>query len=831
MHQVNIRLGDAIVVQRLFRSIQAKTILALVGMFLLLMTIIIVVMNTLMMNSIEELEYHYISERMNQISIGISVELNDLKKTAVDWAEWNDPYQFVADGNQGFIDENLGTNTFENLRLDSIVYMNNSGEIVYARQINEAAAVLEPVPDVVKERFKILIGSNLDAGKRLQGILNTPAGAMLFATNPILTSTGGGPVNGNIVIYRYLNGKEIAYLSTVIGQEIFLEENIAQSAQEFVAEYTNIVSGISVRTISAETIKGLATFYDIDQNPAVTVSLDMNRDMNMIGSSGIRSVLIAMFFTGLIFTLLIIFFTNKMILSRLLSMSRTIKDIGEHDNPAKRLKPDGYCDELSAMKGEINSMLDKLQISRQQIIEREGELKQTAKELLQEVSERKKAQEQITHLAYHDHLTGLPNRIHFSEDLNHGIRLAKRTGKLLGVMFLDLDGFKMINDSMGHLSGDLLLVEASRRLKAILRESDTVARLGGDEFVVMAENISDVSDIKKIAQAILDSFCEPFILNNQECLITTSIGVAVYPADGEDSETLIKNADIAMYRAKEKGKNQYVICSDGIKNKVLQTIEISNHLFHALDRGEFEVYYQPQVSCSTNLIVGAEALIRWHHPIRGMVLPGEFISIAEQTGQILPIGAWVLRTACTQNKIWQDAGYPRIRISVNLSIRQFQNYNIVGEVKSVLSDTGFDPTYLELEITESIAMREQGYIVESLNMLRKLGIHITIDDFGTEYSSMNHLKKLPVDRIKIPMPFVQGIGKGSKDKAITKSIIVLAKSLGLGVTAEGVETKEQHDFLTQRMCDEIQGFYHFRPMPSADFEKLLALQQNRQAAE
>lgn len=812
--------------KRLFPSLRTRTVLTMVVMFVFMLVMVIVIMNTLLLSSIKQLEHKYISERMNQISISIGFELNDLQKTAVDWAEWNDPYQFVEDGNQEFIDENLGAYFFENLRLDAMVYMNQSGEIVYAEQINAEASELEPVPDAIREQLKQLIGDNLDAGKRLQGVLKVPGGAMLFATNPILTSNGDGPVHGNLVIYRYLNDKEIDYLSEIIGNRIVVEDSIIQDSPEILLKDTYISAGISVRTLSRETLQGLATLYDINGNPAVTVSLNMNRDMSMIAGSGIRSVMIALVVSSLIFTLLILIYMNRVILARVLSMSKAVKSIGDHDDPSERLKADGYRDELSGMTGEINAMLGKLLDSRQQTLARESELIIAADELRQEVSERRKAQEEITYLAYHDHLTGLPNRIHFSEHLNHGIQLSKRMGKLLAILFLDLDGFKMINDTIGHMAGDMLLVEVSKRLKATLRQSDTIARLGGDEFIVMVENVSNLDAIRAIADKILDSFRTPFILNNQECFISTSIGVAVCPPDGEDSETLIKNADIAMYRAKEKGKNQYVICNESIKNKVLETMRVSNHLFRALEREEFEVYYQPQINCSTNMIVGAEALIRWHHPEMGMVLPGEFISIAEQTGLILPIGAWVLRTACSQNKAWQDAGYPRIRIAVNLSIRQFQNHNIVSEVQSILSDTAFDPNYLELEITESIAMQEQDYIIEALDMLRQTGAHIAIDDFGTEYSSMNHLKQLPVDRIKIPMPFIHGIDMGPKDQAITKSIIVLAKSLGLGVIAEGVETKTQHDFLTQRMCDEIQGFYHFKPMCAADFEKLLIKQQN-----
>jgi len=427
----------------------------------------------------------------------------------------------------------------------------------------------------------------------------------------------------------------------------------------------------------------------------------------------------------------------------------------------------------------------------------------------------------IKHLAYHDHLTGLPNRLFLSEQLNHAISLASRMEKMIATMFLDLDDFKMINDTMGHDVGDQLLVEVSKRLVKTLRRCDTVARIGGDEFIMLIENVENIDFINIISEKIIKCFNKPFRLNNQECFVTTSLGVAIYPVDGENAEALIKNADISMYKAKGNGKNKYVLCTPVMKTTVIETMKMTNFLHRALNRNELELYYQPQVSCTSNEIVGLEALIRWNHPERGMILPGEFIPIAEQTGLIIPIGDWVLRTACKQNKIWQDEGFPPIRIGVNLSAKQFQNDNLAGDVERILTETGLDCKYLELEITESAAMKGKLYIIETLKKFRKLGIHIAIDDFGTEYSSLNYLKQLPADRIKIPMTFIKGIDVNTEDSAITKAIIILAKNMGLGVIAEGVETKKQLDFLNQIMCDEIQGFYYFKPMPVSEIEKLL----------
>lgn len=807
---------------RIFHSLRTRTSIALTATFLFMLIIVTVIVHMLTLNNIHKLEKQYAAEHMKRVWNGITFELNDLQKTAMDWAEWNDTYDYVSDHNEQYIEDNLGAHYLFKLRLDAMAFLDDSGNFVYSQQLNDNKDELEEIPETVKDLIKVLIGNNQEMDKKVQGVLSIPGGAMLFATNPILSSNSEGPIHGNLVLYRYLDDNEVAQLSQLTNQNITISFDVNQ--KEYDQDGNPDSLPISILEISEHELQGTSTIRDIYGNPAVDVSIHFSRDMNSILQAGFRSEIIALLMIGTIFSLLIILFVDRFILSRVHSMSIAINAIGEHNDPQERLKPDNFSDELSMMTNEINGMLDKLQASRLQIEAREKELITITEELEQEMTQRIKAQEKITYLAYHDHLTDLPNRLHFMEHLNHGIQLAKRMAKLLAVLFLDIDGFKMINDSMGHQAGDMLLVEVSERLKAVLRKSDIIARLGGDEFIILIEDITDVQAIETIAKKVLEIFHEPFVLDHQECFISTSVGVAAYPMDGENSEALIKNADIAMYHAKEEGKNQYVLCSPSIKNKLLETMKISNHLFRALERKEFEVYYQPQINCGTNLIVGAEALIRWNHPELGLVMPGMFIHIAEQTGLILPIGEWVLRTACNQAKNWQDSGYPHIRMGVNLSIRQFQNHDITGEVQTILDETGLDPEYLELEITESIAVHEKNYVRDALFKLRDMGIHISIDDFGIEYSSMNHLKQLPVDRIKIPIPFVQGIEENSKDEAITKSIIVLAKSLGLKITAEGVETKAQHEFLAQRMCDEIQGYYHFKPMNAADFESLLKLQ-------
>ena len=452
------------------------------------------------------------------------------------------------------------------------------------------------------------------------------------------------------------------------------------------------------------------------------------------------------------------------------------------------------------------------------------ELAESNNKLKIEIMKREEMQKRMTHLAYHDYLTDLPNRLLLQEQLEHAINLATRSSKMLAIMFLDLDGFKLINDTVGHDVGDKLLIEVAKRLKNILRRSDVVARIGGDEFVILIESLDDLEAIKTVADKIRDSFINSFKIDNKEYYVTTSIGVSIYPTDGESTDSLIKNADIAMATAKKKGRNQWYMCNPAMKDDVVETMRLNNQLFRALERNELLLYYQPQVNSQTGRIIGLEALIRWQHPELGMVPPGKFIPIAEQTGLIHNIGEWVIRNACRQNKAWQDQGIAKIPVAVNLSIMQFNNSCLVDKVEGVLRETGLLPQFLELEITEGVIMQEIKQVISTLQAFKDRGITISIDDFGTEYSSLNYLKQLPIDKIKIAMPFVQGIGVSETDQAITKAILLLGKSMGLRVIAEGVETENQLSFLVNNVCDEIQGFYYYKPMPVDEVTGLLKKQ-------
>lgn len=451
-------------------------------------------------------------------------------------------------------------------------------------------------------------------------------------------------------------------------------------------------------------------------------------------------------------------------------------------------------------------------------------IEQSNEQIQNEIAQKNIMQETMTQMKSHDDLTGLPNMQLFTERVNQTILAARGTEEPFGVVFLGLDDFKLVIHTAGHEQGDVLLRETAQRLSDCIGGTDMAARYGEDEFVILIQNLKLANNIKDIVDRLMSCFNQTFRLNSQDYHVTASIGIAVYPIDGRSAEMILKNADIAMLKAKKKGPSQIAVCTPFMKEKVTEVMKMTNYLYHAMERNELYVHYQPQVCCKTGKILGFEALLRWNQPEMGKIPPDKFIPIAEHTGLIIPIGEWVLRQACQQNKIWQDAGYPNFRMGVNLSLVQVMSGDIENQVRKALAETGMDPEFLELEITESTAMQPDSKVVEILKNLKSIGITISIDDFGTEYSSLKRLKDMPIDRIKIAMSFIHGITESSKDEAITKTIITLARNLGVCTIAEGVETKQQLDFLQKRLCDEIQGFFFYKPMPSWEIDTLLKSQ-------
>ncbi|WP_334189061.1 bifunctional diguanylate cyclase/phosphodiesterase [Noviherbaspirillum sp.] len=438
-----------------------------------------------------------------------------------------------------------------------------------------------------------------------------------------------------------------------------------------------------------------------------------------------------------------------------------------------------------------------------------------------EITDQKVAEERIQHLATHDGLTGLPNRIMFSHLLSHAIPTAQRYGRSFAVLFIDLDRFKFINDSLGHEAGDKLLKEISSRFKKALRASDVVARLGGDEFVVLVQEMNDMEQAAAVARKLLSAAIKPMMLLGRECRVTASVGVAMYPNDGNDEQTLMKNADIAMYFAKEEGKNNFQFYSKDIKSQSLERLALEANLRHALERNEFSLHYQAKRDLTSGAITGVEALLRWDNAELGSVTPVQFIPVAEETGLIVPIGKWVLETACAQNVEWQRQGLPPVCMAVNLSVRQFADEHLLEDLAAILRETGMQPHLLELEITEGMVIHNPAQAIKLLTAIKNMGIRLAIDDFGTGYSSLGQLKNFPIDTLKVDRSFIRDIGSSSDDRAITEAIIAMGKTLSLTVVAEGVETMEQEAFLRMHACDEMQGYYFSKPIAAGEFATLL----------
>ncbi|MCP4343450.1 MAG: EAL domain-containing protein [Desulfobulbaceae bacterium] len=450
----------------------------------------------------------------------------------------------------------------------------------------------------------------------------------------------------------------------------------------------------------------------------------------------------------------------------------------------------------------------------------------------QDISERKKTEEKIDFLSRYDALTGLPNRKCFLEDLNKAINRARRDQEMAGILVLDIDRFKRINDSLGNDAGDTLLREFGHRLSKSVRTEDsvgrivssdtiTVARWGGDEFAILFTGLRTTNALAWMAARLQNALQQPFFFHEQKIIITASIGIAVYPADGHDAEILLKNGDAALNHSKASGPNSINFYSESLNKSALELMTLENDLRIALKNGQFELYYQPQVHVEQKRVSGAEALIRWQHPERGLMSPFTFIPLAEETGVIKNIGEWVLNTACAQHVAWRDAGFAPVRMAVNISSIQFQQGNLVETVKKAIRKSGIDPQYLELELTESIIIDESKELIETMQQLKKLGVQLVLDDFGTGYSSLRYLKNFPIDGLKIDRSFVKDLPGDNSDAALARAIMSMAQSLNYSVVAEGVETREQFEFFVKKYCHEIQGYLFSKPVPAQEFEAIL----------
>jgi diguanylate cyclase (GGDEF)-like protein len=803
---------------------QKKILMRITAIFIICFAIMLglgtIVLIDILIKPVEQMENMSIQNELSNVQKAIDYRINNLSTLVKVWADSDDSYRFFQDGSN----TNLPDTSLANLDVSMMLYMNNDGHVVSGKSVQPDDSISNTVSQSVLNclsRLKTLWVIDADYG--FKGVWTLPEGPMLVASYPVMKSDEGAVV-GHIVFGQYLDDKAIKELSNSLDLNIGISMIDAKEYTQLKATNYQSFGIINVVAIDSNKIEGSRYVPDVLNYTALKMTVTQRRDIYNVGQTTVMFTVITVAVIFFVVLLLLWTLINKYVIKRITNLHKDVTKIAEGKDLSGRVEINGGSDEIYYLSDNINNMLDVTEKLNLEVQKANRSLERRSVDLAKANEALIGEKEKIKHMAYHDSLTNLPNGVYFNDYLNRQIMSADRLGMLLAVLFIDLDGFKMINDTLGHAAGDELLVSVARRLCTVLRKSDFVARIGGDEFIILINNIHDAADIETIANKILKKLSEPFTVTGQECFISASIGISQYPFDGSNAEELTKNADLAMYKAKDGGKGRHCFCSREMKEQIIENMVLSNQLWRALERHEFELYYQPQVNCYTSEIIGMEALIRWNHAERGLVLPGKFITLAEQTGAINSIGEWVLKTAVRQCKLWQDEYLPDLRMAVNLSVKQLQNDDIVYHVRSILEETRLNPDSLELEVTESVFVKEVEFVINILNKLKTLGVEIAIDDFGTEYASMNYLKHMPINRIKIAMPFIQGLDVSEKDKAITKAIIILAKNMGMSVIAEGVETKSQHDFLMRKLCDETQGFYFYQPLPAKEIEKILKQQ-------
>ncbi len=825
-------------------SLRAKTI-AIVGIaFLVLLGGLFTLSQTLLMNSYTKLEKQNATVDVQRVLNALSYDVTKLSSTLADWSSWDDTYDYVQGDNDDFIGDNMMDGTFIALELNIMVIVDFSGKVVYAKNVDliDEAEIALP-GDLLSEHLqdqKILI-SHSELESSVAGIIILRSGPMIVASRPILTGLDEGPIAGTMIMGSFLDSERINRLAdqTQLSFDIYNYGDF-QSTAENGQELSSLLrtEKIVVKTENLKTVNGYALLSDIYGDPALVLSVNIARDIFRQGRSTIIYFIVSLLFGFIILGALTLLFLEKSILSRLFRLNTDVGEIGSSTNLALRVSTGGN-DELSSLAGSINSMLESLEYSQarrnlaedklrkvndeleSRVKDRTSQIEKSNEALQAEIIERKRAEERLVELATHDPQTDLPNRTFFIEQYTQALARADRSNRFVALMFLDLDRFKNVNDSLGHNIGDILLKQTADRLKSCLRSMDTVSRWGGDEFTFILEGISRTRDVALLAQKLIDVIKEPFNLNGHEVFITASIGVTMYPTDGKQIDSLIKNADVAMYRAKERGRNNYQFYTADMHAATLERIAVENNLRRALEREEFLLHYQPQADLDTGDMVGVEALVRWQSGELGLVSPAQFIPMAEETGLIVPIGEWILERACVQNRLWQQTGLPPHRVSVNLSAQQFLHGDIISAVNSALKASGLEPKFLELELTEGILIEDTKVTVEKLAELRAMGLSVSVDDFGTGYSSLNYLKRFPLNALKIDGSFVRDISVDSNSDAIVETIIAMARTLGLKVIAEGVETSEQLSFLLGKGCHEIQGYLFSPPMPAEDIGRFV----------
>lgn len=829
------------------------TFMLIAGLTAVLLFFLYAALQAILMRGFSAIERDSTLQNVEQAIGALSAELAFLDSKSADWANWDDSYAFMTDRNPAYVESNLTDQAFADLDVSVILYFQPDGQLFLGKAYDLENQAETRVPDSLLAHFssgRTPLGASIQ-NARLTGLVLLPEGAMVVIARPILSSAGLGPSRGTLLMGRYIDKDLVGHVSRITRLAIEIhrwDEPSMPAALDQIRSSLSEGQSIVVRPIDEQTVAGSAAMYDIYGKPALFVNVTTPRPIYQQGRTTLNYVIAAIILVAVVCVAISQLISGRVHRAIQESEARyslaaqgandglwdwdldrkqiyysprwkSILGLQEHEvgsGPQEwldRIHPD----DRARVETEISAHLD----GQTQFLESEhrmmhrggayidvlcrgvavrrkhGQAYRMAGSL-SDISGRKRAEARLIHDALHDALTNLPNRVLFKERLERAIERSKRFGeKTFGVLYLDLDRFKDVNDSFGHEVGDQLLVASAHRLRLCARSVDTVARLGGDEFVILVEDIALLSELTGVAKRVLDEMELPFEIDGHTIFISTSIGVVTGAQGYDQAELVLRDADIAMYRAKSAGRDRFEVFDNAMRDHAVERLETEADLRGPVQRNEFEVYYQPVVRLQDRQVTGFEALLRWHHPTRGLIQPAGFMPVAEETGLIVPIGDWVLQRACAQMKSWLEQGVadPGLFVSVNLSAKQFGRPGLTQRIEEILNETGLAASHLHLEITEQTVMSNVEQTAATIGQLYRLGVNVEIDDYGTGYSSLSYLQQFPISTLKINRAFISGMGvraNGTRiDVDVVRTIVRLARQLGSTVVAEGIETADQ----------------------------------------
>ncbi len=772
-------------------------------------------------SSFQELEDRRAREDVDRVVRAIKSGFYDFHNKSVDWANWDDTYQFMQDRNPGYLQSNMDPVSFATMGVNYLCLVDVHGRLVHATEVpskkqNKRANL--PAKELINRlHSEGILKAGIDAKSGVHGVIQEKGVPLLVSVREIHKSGGLGPSRGHLIFCRAIDDSFTSQISSTTQQNVKIALGGSESQ-----------SGIALSHVSPDRIEGLAFVEGLSSHTKLEVEVFLGRRESALGLAAAKAAMVSFVLICALGILLLVVLLEKRVLGKIDLITTQLKPLSELEHSSGiRVSVPG-SDEFGQLAKTINNLLISLDDDASELRASEEELRSYNDLLEAKVDERTK---KLEHLALHDKLTGLPNRALFINRLEFAVGQCKREPSGLATLFIDLDNFKLVNDTMGHDMGDSMLRTVSERLIATVRPGDTVSRLGGDEFTILLTQVSDLQEVTQIVERILVSLQEPIALQGRDVQVGGSIGVSFSHSGEIDPVTMLKQADTAMYRAKAEGKNAYRVFDEYMQDLALARLRLETGLKSALRNNEVSVVYQPLISLATGETVGAEALARWNHPVNGQIPPSEFIPVAEDTGEIITIGYWILEEACRQTKEWIDSGYPPdFQISVNVSGRQLQRADVVQRVNEILDRTKLPAKNLKLEITESTLMEDREEVIEKMKMLKELGLQLALDDFGTGYSSLSTLRLFPIDTLKIDRAFISRLGEEEGATAIVEAISAMAKSMKIDVTGEGVETDAQREIIKNLGCNTGQGYFYDKPLSKEAFEKRINPSSDKKAA-